>query len=33
MREHPSGRIDLRSDTITQPTAAMRAVMEAAVVG
>jgi threonine aldolase len=33
MREHPSDRVDVRSDTITQPTAAMRAVMEAAVVG
>ncbi len=33
MREYPSDRIDLRSDTVTQPTAAMRAVMEAAEVG
>ena len=33
MREHPSGRVDVRSDTITQPTAAMRAVMESAIVG
>jgi threonine aldolase len=33
MREHPSDRVDVRSDTVTQPTAAMRAVMEAAVVG
>ncbi len=33
MREHPSDRVDVRSDTITQPTAAMRAVMESAVVG
>ena len=31
MREHPSDRVDVRSDTITQPTAAMRAVMESAV--
>ena len=33
MREYPSDRVDLRSDTVTQPTAAMRAVMEAADVG
>lgn len=33
MREYPSDRVDLRSDTVTQPTAAMRAVMEAAEVG
>ena len=33
MREHPSDRVDVRSDTITQPTAAMRAVMEKAKVG
>ncbi len=33
MREHPSARVDLRSDTVTQPTAAMRAVIESAVVG
>ena len=33
MREYPSGRIDLRSDTVTQPTAAMRAVMKDAEVG
>ncbi|MBN16861.1 MAG: GntG family PLP-dependent aldolase [Candidatus Thermoplasmatota archaeon] len=33
MREYPSGRVDLRSDTVTQPTAAMRAVMESAAVG
>ena len=33
MREHPSDRVDLRSDTVTQPTAAMRAAMEAADVG
>ena len=33
MREHPSGRIDLRSDTVTQPTAAMREAIASAVVG
>ena len=33
MREHPSDRVDVRSDTITQPTAAMREVMESAIVG
>jgi threonine aldolase len=33
MWEHPSDRVDVRSDTITQPTAAMRRVMESAVVG
>ena len=33
MREHPSSRIDFRSDTVTQPTAAMRAVMHNAPVG
>ena len=33
MREHPSDRVDVRSDTITQPTAAMRTVMESAIVG
>lgn len=33
MREYPSDRVDVRSDTVTQPTAAMRAVMESAVVG
>ena len=33
MREHPSDRVDLRSDTVTQPTAAMRQVMQAAEVG
>ena len=27
MREYPSDRIDLRSDTVTQPTAAMRDAM------
>ncbi len=33
MREYPSDRVDVRSDTVTQPTAAMRAVMESAKVG
>ena len=33
MREYPSDRIDLRSDTVTQPTQAMREAMAAAVVG
>ncbi len=33
MREHPSDRVDLRSDTVTQPTAAMRRAMAAAEVG
>ena len=33
MREHPSSRIDFRSDTVTQPTKAMRAAMHAAAVG
>ncbi|MEL0331120.1 MAG: GntG family PLP-dependent aldolase [Candidatus Poseidoniales archaeon] len=33
MREHPSSRIDFRSDTVTQPTKAMREAMHAATVG
>ena len=33
MREYPSDRVDVRSDTVTKPTAAMRAVMEKAEVG
>lgn len=33
MREHPSSRIDFRSDTVTQPTQAMRNAMVGAVVG
>ncbi len=33
MREYPSNRVDLRSDTVTQPTAAMRGAMQNAVVG
>ena len=33
MREHPSTRVDFRSDTVTQPTAAMRKAMASAPVG
>ncbi|MGY8670070.1 MAG: threonine aldolase family protein [Candidatus Poseidoniales archaeon] len=33
MREYPSSRVDVRSDTVTQPTMAMRKVMECAEVG
>lgn len=33
MREYPSSRVDVRSDTVTQPTSAMRSVMEKAEVG
>ena len=33
MREYPSDRVDVRSDTVTQPTQAMRAAMESAKVG
>ena len=33
MREHPSTRVDFRSDTVTQPTAAMRKTMASAPVG
>ena len=33
MREYNSDRVDVRSDTVTQPTVAMRTVMEKAVVG
>ena len=33
MREHPSDRVDLRSDTVTQPTEAMRECMANSVVG
>ena len=33
MREYPSDRVDLRSDTVTQPTAAMREAMMNAPVG
>ena len=33
MREYPGGRVDLRSDTVTQPTAGMREAMTTAIVG
>lgn len=33
MREHPSDRVDLRSDTVTQPTDKMRKAMSSAPVG
>ena len=33
MRDYPGGRIDLRSDTVTQPVPAMREVMANAIVG
>tara|TARA_B100001123_G_scaffold416988_1_gene519254 strand:+ start:830 stop:1870 length:1041 start_codon:yes stop_codon:yes gene_type:complete len=33
MREYPSDRVDLRSDTVTQPTAGMRDAMHTAAVG
>ena len=33
MKNYPSDRVDLRSDTVTQPTPSMRAAMAAAVVG
>ncbi|SVE17406.1 uncharacterized protein METZ01_LOCUS470260, partial [marine metagenome] len=33
MRDYPSERVDLRSDTVTQPTMAMREAMASAVVG
>ncbi len=33
MREYPSDRVDVRSDTVTQPTSGMRKVMESAKVG
>ena len=33
MREHPSSRIDFRSDTVTQPTTVMRQAMHEASVG
>ena len=33
MREHPSDRVDLRSDTVTQPTDEMRIAMSSAPVG
>ena len=33
MHEYPSDRVDLRSDTVTQPTADMRIAMQNALVG
>ena len=33
MRHYPSDRVDLRSDTVTQPTSEMRKIMSSAVVG
>ena len=33
MRDHPSDRVDLRSDTVTQPTLPMREAMANAAVG
>ena len=33
MRVYPGGRVDLRSDTVTQPTPEMRSTMASAVVG
>ena len=33
MRDYPSDRVDLRSDTVTQPTPGMRAAMAEAIVG
>ena len=33
MRDYPGGRVDLRSDTVTQPTPEMRSTMASAVVG
>ena len=33
VRDYPSDRIDLRSDTVTQPTPAMRETMANAIVG
>ena len=33
MRDYPGDRVDLRSDTVTQPTQAMREVMVTAEVG
>ena len=33
MREYASDRVDLRSDTVTQPTESMREVMASAEVG
>ena len=33
MRNYPGGRVDLRSDTVTQPTPEMREIMSSAIVG
>ena len=33
MRHYPSDRVDLRSDTVTQPTPQMRETMSSAIVG
>ena len=33
MRDYPGDRVDLRSDTVTQPTPAMREAMSKAAVG
>ena len=33
MRHYPSDRVDLRSDTVTQPTSEMRKIMSSAIVG
>ena len=33
MRDYPGGRVDLRSDTVTQPTPEMRSMMSSADVG
>jgi threonine aldolase len=33
MKDYPGGRVDLRSDTVTQPTPEMRKVMSLADVG
>ena len=33
MRHYPSDRVDLRSDTVTQPTPKMREIMSSAIVG
>jgi len=33
MKDYPGGRVDLRSDTVTQPTPDMRSMMASAVVG
>ena len=33
MRHYPSNRVDLRSDTVTQPTPKMREIISSAIVG